>query len=207
MRYTRFSRRIYIIPLVDLYLDPCFSWDIVSSNSKVNEIYILFVILHSLWSGNNLLCSLSVGNVLLFVIRVLLSVMITTVSSIFLIVSKILLCTLDELIGWFFFSERMSRANLVVNGYYLSLQWLRVRYGGYRWYFWHCHLVLHILCCCYNSHFSPFVNITRLEMELCFLFFVVEKAVTFFEQCYVLVGVVAGFGHFYDRFLSFGGSS
>ena len=148
----------------------------------MNEIYILFVILHSLWSGNNLLCSLSVGNVLLFVIRFLLSVMITTVLSIFLIVSKILLCTLDKLIGWFFFSERMSRANLVVNGYYLSLQWLRVRYGGYRWYFWHCHLVLHILCCCYNSHFSPFVNITRLEMELCFLFFVVEEYVTFLNN-------------------------
>ena len=48
LRYARFSRRVSIIPLVELYLDPCFSWDSVTSDSKVNEMYIIFVILHSL---------------------------------------------------------------------------------------------------------------------------------------------------------------
>ena len=39
----------------------------MNSDSKVNEIYIRFVTLHSLWSGNNVLCSSSVGNMLLVV--------------------------------------------------------------------------------------------------------------------------------------------
>ena len=113
-RYARFSRRDLIIPLVELCLEPCFSWEIVNSDSKVNEIYIRFVTLHSLWSGNSVWCSSSVGNVLLFVIRVLLCIMISAVSSIFLIASKILWCTLGELIDWFLFSRRISRVRFVV---------------------------------------------------------------------------------------------
>ena len=89
--YARFSRRVSIIPFVELYLDPCFSWDSVSSDSKVNKIYILCVILYNLWSWNRVWRSSSVGNVLLFVMWVLLSVMITAVSSVCLIASKILL--------------------------------------------------------------------------------------------------------------------
>ena len=48
LMYARFSWRASIIPFVELYLDPCFSWDSVSSDSRVNEMYILFVILHNL---------------------------------------------------------------------------------------------------------------------------------------------------------------
>ena len=140
LRYARFSRRVLIVPLVELYLDPCFSWDSVSSDSKVNEMYILFVILHSLWSGNNVWCSSSVGNVLLFVIWVLLSVIMTAVSSICLIASKIRLCTLDELIGWFFFSGRMSRVHLVVKR---LLSIVAVVACSIR-------LDLHVLCCWYT---------------------------------------------------------
>ena len=104
-RYARFSRRVSIIPLVELYLEPYFSWEILNSDSRVNEIYIRFVILHSLWSGNSVWCSSSVGNVLLFVIRVLLSAMMAVVSSIFLIASKILWCILGELIASFFYFQ------------------------------------------------------------------------------------------------------
>ena len=59
----------------------------MNEDSKVNEMYILFVPLYSIWSGKNILYSLSVGKVLLFVI--LLWVMIIAVSSICLIASKI----------------------------------------------------------------------------------------------------------------------
>ena len=102
LMYARFSRRVSIIPFVELYLDPCFSWDSVSSDSKVNKIYILCVILYNLWSWNRVWRSSSVGNVLLFVMWVLLSVMITAVSSVCLIASKILLWTLVAMIGSFF---------------------------------------------------------------------------------------------------------
>ena len=57
LMYTRFSRRVSIISFVELYLDPCFSLDSVSLDSKVNATYILFVILHNLWSGNKVWCS------------------------------------------------------------------------------------------------------------------------------------------------------
>ena len=96
---------------MEFYLDPFFSWESVSSDSKANEMYILFVILHSLWSGNNVLCSSSMGNVLLFVIHVLLSGMMAVVSSICLIALKILWCTLGELIGWVCFSGQISRVH------------------------------------------------------------------------------------------------
>ena len=44
-----------------------------------------------------MLCSLSVGNVLLFMIRVLSCVMIAEESSTFLMAPNILRCTLDDL--------------------------------------------------------------------------------------------------------------
>ena len=62
-----------------------------------------------------MLCSLSVGKVLLLVIRVLPCVMIVVVSSICLMASKMLQCTLDELITEFCFSGRISRVHFVVN--------------------------------------------------------------------------------------------
>ena len=37
-----------MIPLVELYLDPYFSCDRVHIDSSVNEMYIIFVTLHSL---------------------------------------------------------------------------------------------------------------------------------------------------------------
>ena len=86
----------------------------MNSDSKVNEIYIRFVTLHSLWSGNSVLYSSSVENVLTFVIRVLLCVMIATVSSIYLIVSKILWCVLGELIDFLSFSGQISRVYFIV---------------------------------------------------------------------------------------------
>ena len=86
----------------------------MNSDSRVNEMYIIFVTLYSLWSRNSVWCSSSFGNVLLFVIRVLLCVMIAAVSSICLIASKILWCTLGELIDSFFFSGRISRVHFVV---------------------------------------------------------------------------------------------
>ena len=89
LMYASFSPRVSIIPFVELYLDPCFSWDSVISDSRVNEMYILFVILHNVWSGNSVWCSSSVGNVLLFVMWVLLSVLMTAVLSVCLIASKI----------------------------------------------------------------------------------------------------------------------
>ena len=86
----------------------------MNSDPRVNEMYIRFVTLHSLWSGNSVLCSLFVGNMLLFVIRVLLCVMIAVVLSICLILSKILCCILGELIHSFFFFGRISRVHFVV---------------------------------------------------------------------------------------------
>ena len=76
----------------------------MNEDSKVNEMYILFVTLHNLWSGKNLLYSSSVRKVLLFVIRSLLWVMIAAVSSICLIASKIRWCTFDGLTARFYFS-------------------------------------------------------------------------------------------------------
>ena len=45
---ARFVRSFSMIPLVELYLDPCFSCYKVNVDSSVNEIYILFVTLHIL---------------------------------------------------------------------------------------------------------------------------------------------------------------
>ena len=71
-----------MIPLVELYLDPYFSCDRVNVDSSVSEIYILFVTLHSLWSRKEVVYFLSLGDVLLFVFRMLSCVMIAVVSSI-----------------------------------------------------------------------------------------------------------------------------
>ena len=81
----------------------------------MNGIYIIFVILHSRWSGKAILCSLSIENKLLFVMRFFSCVMITVESSIFLMVSKIFRCTLDEFMTEFCFSGRKSRVQFVVN--------------------------------------------------------------------------------------------
>ena len=62
-----------------------------------------------------MLCSLPIGKMLLFVMRMLFCVIIGIVSSICLISSKMFLCTLDELITEFCFSGRISRVHFVVN--------------------------------------------------------------------------------------------
>ena len=66
-----------------------------------------------------MLCSLSVENVLLFVMRVLSWVIIVAESSIFLMASKILCWILwwilAEFMTEFDFSERISRVHFVVN--------------------------------------------------------------------------------------------
>ena len=54
----------------------------MNADYSVNDMYICFGTLHSLWSGNNMLCSLLVGKMMLLVMRVLSCVMVTTVSSI-----------------------------------------------------------------------------------------------------------------------------
>ena len=61
------------------------------------------------------MCSLLVGNVLLFVMRVLSCVMIVASSSIFVIASNICWWILVELITEFGFSGRISRVHFVVN--------------------------------------------------------------------------------------------
>ena len=81
----------------------------------MNDGYILFVILHSHWLGNTMLWSLSVGNVLMFVMRVSFCVMITTETSIFWMASKILRYTLDEFMTEFHFSGQISMVHFVVN--------------------------------------------------------------------------------------------
>ena len=146
MRKARFAQRVSMIPLVKLYLDPYFSCDRVNVDSSVNEMYILFVTLHSLWSRNEVLCSLSLENLSLFIMWMLSCVMMAAVSSICLISSNMCWCTFDELMTWFCFSGRISRVNFVV--YFLSLRWLHARYGGYRWCFCHRLLFLHDCSCC-----------------------------------------------------------
>ena len=61
------------------------------------------------------MCSLSVGNVSMFVIRVLSCAMIAADSSIFLMASNICWWILVELMTEFCFSRRISRVNFVVN--------------------------------------------------------------------------------------------
>ena len=62
-----------------------------------------------------MLCSLSVGKLLLFVMWVFSCVMMAAVSSICLIASNMFWCILDELITCLYFSGRISRVYLVVN--------------------------------------------------------------------------------------------
>ena len=78
-------------------------------------MYILVVIFQSRSSKKEKVCTLSVGKVLLFVIRMLSCVMIIAVPSICLMASKILRCTLDTLITEFCFPGRISRVNFVID--------------------------------------------------------------------------------------------
>ena len=43
LRKVRFARRVSMIPLVELYLDPYFSCDKDNVDSCANEMYILFI--------------------------------------------------------------------------------------------------------------------------------------------------------------------
>ena len=136
---------------------------------------------------------------LLFWMRVLLWVMMTTVSSVFLIVSKIFWWTLATLIGSFFFSGRISRVHLVVNRLFsivavvaCSMRWL-----------WMVFLALSSWPSCslllLKLSIFPFFNVTKSEMEFCFLFFDDLEAVTFLDDAIfslvLLLGlVVSAFG-------------
>ena len=62
-----------------------------------------------------MLCSLSVGNILLFVIRVLSRVLIVVELSILLMDSNIIWWILAEFMTEFGFSGRISRVHFVVN--------------------------------------------------------------------------------------------
>ena len=99
----------------------------------MNEMYILFVTFHSLWSGKYVLYSSSVGKVLLIVSRILLCVILAVVSYICLIASKILWCTFDGLITRFCFSGRIPRVHFMVKEVLsivvvvvCSMRWLQV---------------------------------------------------------------------------------
>ena len=67
-RNARFARSVSMIPPDEEYLDPYFICERVNSDSSVKDIYTRLVILQILWSGKMILCSLSVGKVLLLVI-------------------------------------------------------------------------------------------------------------------------------------------
>ena len=66
-RNARFLRSVSMMPPGVLYVDPYFICDRLNSDSRVNNIYTRLVMLHNRWSGKMVLCSLSVGNMLLFV--------------------------------------------------------------------------------------------------------------------------------------------
>ena len=67
-RNDKFARSVSMIPSDEEYLDPYFICDRVNSDSSVKDIYTRLVILQILWFGKVMLCSLSVGKVLLLVI-------------------------------------------------------------------------------------------------------------------------------------------
>ena len=69
-----------------------------------------------------MLCSLLVGNVLLFIMRMLSYVMIVTESSIFLMASKMLGCTLDTYMVEYWFSGLISKVHFVVNLFLSTVQ-------------------------------------------------------------------------------------
>ena len=125
--------------------------------------------------------SSSARNVLLFVIRILLCVIMVAVSSICLIASKILWCTVDGLIAKFYFSERISRVHFVddyggcmfdaaVTGCVFAITILSFVFV----------IVIDTLNCF-------FVNITRSDMDFCLLFFVVEGSVNFLINAVILL--------------------
>ena len=65
-----------------------FIWDRLNADSSENDMYIIFVTLQFFWSWNDVLCSLSVMKVLLFVMQMLACMMIVAVSSTCLIASN-----------------------------------------------------------------------------------------------------------------------
>ena len=52
---VRFLRNVSKMPLVELYFDSYLSWNTIYGDSGVNDIYICFVILYSMWSKNKVL--------------------------------------------------------------------------------------------------------------------------------------------------------
>ena len=63
---ARFARSFSTMPPEVLNFDPYFICERLNSDSRMNEIYILLVMLHNIWSEKAMLCSLLVGYVLLF---------------------------------------------------------------------------------------------------------------------------------------------
>ena len=127
---ARFPWSISMIVFMELYLYLYLIWYRLNSDSRVNDIYIIFVILHIRWSGKAISCYLSVGNMLMFVMRAFSCVMIAVESSLFSMAYKILRCTLDEFMTEFCFSGRISRVYFVMNLLLITVQWLRDRWGG-----------------------------------------------------------------------------
>ena len=189
-----FERTVPIISFVELYFEPYFSCDRVNSDYNVNEMFILLVTLQSIWSGNNALFSLSMGNILLFDIQVLSCVIMAAVSSICLINSNICWCTLDEFVTWFCFSGRISSVHFVVNLLFTIVAIVTCSMRRLQIMVWPfppvplCSLVLLML-----SIFL-FINITSSKIEFFFLFFGVEGALTFLNNVVIslvhLLGLV-----------------
>ena len=183
-----------------LYLDSYLIWDRLSSNSRVNDGYILFVILHSHWLGNAMLWYLSVGNVLMFVMRVSFCVAITTETSIFWMASKILRYTLDEFMTEFHFSGQISMVHFVVNLLLSTFVVLVCLIWRLQTEFFSIQSKILGSVLMMTLSFLVFFNVTRLEIGSWFLYFVVDGAVSSFKECYVRVGVDGILGPCCERF-------
>ena len=128
-----------------------------------------------------MLCNLYVGNVLVFVMRMLSWVMIAVVLSICLIASKIFRCILDVLIIEFYFSGRISRVHFVVNLLFTTIALVACSMRRLKLTFLtfssltSLSLLLLILL-------FVFVSIIRSEIDFYFCVFVVERVVAFLNK-------------------------
>ena len=177
-----FSQTVSMSPIVELYLDPYLIWNKLNCDFRVNDMYIhsLFCIVVGHGRRCYVLCWF--GKVLLFVMRILSCVMIDVVSFIYLMASKIFWCTLVKLITEFYFSGRISRvyfvANLLLNTVVVvAYSMRRLKIVFYLFPLLTSWLVLLLILL-----FLVFINVTRSEIHSCFLFVVVDSAVTFLNN-------------------------
>ena len=148
----------------------------------MNDMYNIFVIFHSRWSGKVVLCSLPIGKTLLFVMRMLSCVVIGIVSSICLISSKLCWCTLDKSITEFCFSGRISRVHFVVNMLFSTVAVIACSMLRLQFFFFSLLSLISWSVLLLVLSFLVFINVTRWEIDSCFLFCVVDRAVTFLDN-------------------------